>query len=215
VKIKWLGHASFLITSEKGTRIITDPYNVGGPIKYGAIKETADVVTVSHEHSDHNNVASIGGKPQVFKGGPPIIVKDVKLTSIPTYHDENKGRDRGPNLIICMEMDGLRLCHLGDLGHPLSAQEITLVGKVDILLIPVGGFFTVTPAVASDVAARLRPKAVIPMHYKNEKCGYPIAGVDEFLKNKENVNRINGSEVEFKADKLPNAIQVIVLQPAL
>jgi L-ascorbate metabolism protein UlaG (beta-lactamase superfamily) len=215
VKVKWLGHSCFLITSEKGTRIITDPYTVGGPIKYGEIKETADVVTVSHEHSDHNNVASVGGKPQVFKGGAPITFQDVKLTSVPTYHDENKGRDRGPNLIVCMEMDGMKLCHLGDLGHPLSAQEITLVGNVDVLLLPVGGFFTVPPAVAAEVAARIRPKAVIPMHYKTEKCGYPIAPIDEFLKNKENVNKINGSEVEFKADKLPSAIQIIVLQPSL
>ena len=215
MKVKWLGHASFLITSEKGTCIITDPYTSGGPIKYGDIKEAADAVTVSHEHSDHNNSGAVGGKPQVFKGGAPITVKDVKISAVPSYHDENKGKDRGPNAIVCMEMDGIRLCHLGDLGHPLSAQEIGQIGKVDVLLVPVGGFFTINAAVASEVSARLRPKAIVPMHFKNDRCGYPIAPVDDFLKGKENVTKVDGSEVEFKADKLPGAIQVIVLKPSL
>jgi len=215
MKVKWLGHASFLITSDKGTRIITDPYKAGGPIKYGEIKESADIVTISHEHSDHNNADSVGGKPQVFKGGAPIEIKGVKLTGVSTYHDENKGKDRGPNTIVCMEMDGLRLCHLGDLGHQLSPQEITQIGKVDILLIPVGGFFTINAAVATEVSTKLRPKVIIPMHFKNDSCAYPIVGVEEFLKNKENVKAPDTSEVEFKADKLPGAIQVIVLKPAL
>jgi len=215
MKVKWLGHASFLITSDKGTRIITDPYQTGGPIKYGAIKESADVVTVSHEHSDHNNSDSIGGKPQVFKGGAPVEIKGVKFSSIATYHDENKGKDRGPNTITCMEMDGIRLCHLGDLGHPLSTQEIAQIGKVDILLVPVGGFFTINAAVASDVSAKLRSKVIIPMHFKNDSCAYPIVGVEDFLKNKENITTLNTSEIEFKANKLPSAIQVMVLKPAL
>ncbi len=215
MKVKWLGHASFLITSDKGTRIITDPYKTGGPLKYGEIKESADVVTVSHEHSDHNNVDSVSGQPKVFKGGAPLEVKGVKFTSVSTYHDENKGKDRGPNAIICMEMDGMRLCHLGDLGHPLSPQEIAQVGKVDILLVPVGGFFTINAVVASDVSAKLKPRVIIPMHFKNDRCAYPIVGVEDFLKNKENATTMNTSEVEFKADKLPTAIQIMVLKPAL
>jgi L-ascorbate metabolism protein UlaG (beta-lactamase superfamily) len=215
MKVKWLGHASFLITSEKGTRIITDPYVVSGPIKYGEIKEAADVVTVSHEHSDHNNISAIGGKPQVYKGGAPLAVKDVKISGVSTFHDENKGKDRGPNVIFCMEMDGMRLCHLGDLGHPLSPQEISQIGKVDVLLIPVGGFFTINAAVASEVSTGLNPKAIIPMHFKNDKCGYPIAAVDDFLKGKENVTKLDESEVEFKADRLPNVKKVIVLKPSL
>ena len=215
MKVKWLGHASFLITSDNGTKIITDPYKTGGGINYGAIKESADVVTVSHEHSDHNNASAVGGQPHVFKGGAPMEIKGVKFTGVATYHDENKGKDRGTNAITCMEMDGIRLCHLGDLGHSLSPQEITQIGKVDILLVPVGGFFTINAAVASDVSAKLKPKVIIPMHFKNDCCAYPIAGVEDFLKNKDNARMMDTSEVEFKADKLPTVTQIMVLKPAL
>lgn len=215
MKVKWLGHASFLITSDKGTRIITDPYKTGGGINYGEIKESADIVTISHEHGDHNNTGSITGQPQVFRGGVPLESKGVKLSGIATYHDENKGQDRGPNTIVCMEMDGIRLCHLGDLGHPLSPQDVAQIGKVDILLVPVGGFFTINAEVASEVSTKLRPRVIIPMHFKNDCCAYPIEGVEGFLKSKENTTILDNSEVEFKADNLPTAIQIIVLKPAL
>ncbi|MDP2920398.1 MAG: MBL fold metallo-hydrolase [Dehalococcoidia bacterium] len=215
MKVKWLGHASFLITSGTGTRIITDPYTAGGPLKYAEIKEAADVVTVSHEHFDHNNIASVAGKPEVFKGPAPMSVKDVKFSGVATHHDENKGKDRGNNMIICMEVDGMRVCHLGDLGHNLSSQEASQVGKVDVLLAPVGGFYTIDAAVATDVSNKLQPKVIIPMHFKNDRCGFPVAGVDEFLKDKKNVTLAPGSEVEFQAGKLPAATQIIVLKPAL
>lgn len=215
MKVQWLGHASFLVTSDTGTRIITDPYKTGGGINYGEIKESADIVTISHEHADHNNAASVVGQPQVFKGGAPVEIKGVKLTGISTYHDENQGKDRGTNTIICMEMDGIRLCHLGDLGHTLTPHDISQIGKVDILLVPVGGFFTIDAVVASEVCTKLRPKAIIPMHFKTDCCAYPIAGVEDFLKGKENTTIMDTSEVEFKADKLPAAIQIMVLKPAL
>lgn len=215
MKVKWLGHASFLITSDKGTKIITDPYKTGGGINYKEIKESGDIVTISHEHGDHNNAGAVGGNPQVFKGGAPVEIKGVKLTGVSTFHDENKGKDRGPNTIVCMEMDGLRLCHLGDLGHPLSPQEIAQIGKVDILLVPVGGFFTINATVATTVSSGLKPRVIIPMHFKNNSCGYPISNVGEFLVNKDNCTTENVSEVEFKADKLPRTTHVIVLQPAL
>ncbi len=215
MKIKWLGHASFLITSDKGTKIITDPYTTGGALKYAEINESADVVTVSHEHFDHNNVASVGGKPQVYKGPAPLEVKGVKFTGVSTFHDENKGSQRGANMIICMEADGLRVCHLGDLGHPLTAQELAQIGKVDIVLAPVGGFYTINAAVATEVTGKLQPKVIIPMHFKNERCDFPVAGVDDFLKDKSNVRKLTTSEAEFKAGKLPASTQITVLKPAL
>ena len=215
MKVKWLGHASFLITSDKGTRIITDPYQTGGALKYAEVKEPADVVTVSHEHFDHNKVDGIPGKPQVYKGGAPLEVKGVKFTGVATYHDENKGKDRGPNTITCMEMDGMRLCHLGDLGHTLSPSEVAQIGRVDVLLIPVGGFYTINAAVATEVAGKLKAKVVIPMHFKNDRCAFPVGGVEEFVAGKKNVTMVNGTEVEFKADKLPAAAQIMVLKPAL
>ena len=115
MKIKWLGHASFLIISDSGLKIITDPYVTGGDLSYGQIKESADIVTVSHDHTDHNNVAAVQGSPRVVRGAAEV--KGIKFNGIPTYHDDTGGGKRGKNTIICFEIDGMRVCHLGDLGH--------------------------------------------------------------------------------------------------
>ncbi len=217
MKVKWLGHASFLITSDKGTKIITDPYTAGGfGLNYGEIKESADIVTVSHQHADHNNVASVRGNPQVVQEAKPVEIKGVKFSGIPTYHDEARGSQRGNNIIFCFDVDGIKVCHLGDLGHPLGKKECTDLGKVDVLLAPVGGNFTIDARVATDVCGQLSPKVIIPMHYQNDRCReFPVAGVEEFLKGKKNVSRLNASETEFKKGKLPAATQIIVLKPAL
>ncbi len=213
MKIKWLGHASFLITSDAGTKIITDPYVTGGGLSYGEINESADIVTVSHGHGDHNNVAAVRGDPAVVKG--TTEVKGVKFNGIPTYHDSAGGKERGNNIIFYFEVDGMRVCHLGDLGHQLGDKEVAELGKVDVLLIPVGGFFTIDASVATEVCSKLTPKVVIPMHYKNGRCAFPIAGVDEFLQEKTGVSKLGDSEVEFKPGELPATTQIIVLKPAL
>ena len=213
MKIKWLGHASFMITSDTGTKIITDPYVTGGDLSYGEIKESADIVTVSHDHSDHNNVAAVRGSPGVVRGTAKI--KGIEFKGIPTYHDDAKGKLRGNNTILCFEVDGIRVCHLGDLGHQLSDTQVADLGRIDILLIPVGGYYTIDAKVAGQVCDRLKPKVVIPMHFKTDKCGYPITGVDEFLKGKRGVRRLNTSEVEFRQGELPATAQFIVLKSAL
>ncbi|GAH71186.1 unnamed protein product, partial [marine sediment metagenome] len=213
MKIKWLGHASFLITSDAGTKIITDPYVTGGGLSYGEIKESADIVTVSHGHGDHNNVAAVQGNPAVVKEVAPVEIKGIKFNGIPTYHDSAGGKERGNNIIFCFEVDGMRVCHLGDLGHQLGDKEVAELGKVDILLIPVGGFFTIDASVATEVCSKLTPKVIIPMHYKNDRCAFPIAGVDEFLQGKAGVSRLDTSEVEFKPGELPATTQIIVLKP--
>ena len=214
MKVKWLGHASFLITSDAGIRIITDPYAPNERLTYGEIRESADIVTVSHEHGDHNNVAAVQGNPQVLR--ETAKVKGINFKGIPAYHDNADGKQRGNNIIFCFEVDGIRVCHLGDLGHPLSDKQVTEMGKVDILLCPVGGNFTIDARVATEVCGQLAPKVIIPMHYQNERCpGFPVAGVDDFLKDKKGVSRPDSSEVELKKGKLPTATQIIVLKPAL
>jgi L-ascorbate metabolism protein UlaG (beta-lactamase superfamily) len=215
MKVKWLGHSSFLITSEKGTKIITDPYATNEKLRYGEIKESADIVTVSHDHFDHGNVSAIGGKPQIYRGPAPAEIKGVKFHSVQVFHDTNQGKDRGKNVIVCMEVDGVKLCHLGDLGHQLSDSEAAQIGSVDVLFSPVGGFYTITADVATEVVNKIKPKAVIPMHFKNERNDFPIAGVEDFVKGKKNVSKKDSSEIEFKADKLPAQTQIIVLKPAL
>jgi len=213
MKIKWLGHASFMVTSEAGTRIITDPYAIRETLTYGEIKESADIVTVSHEHTDHNNVAAVRGNPEIVRG--TAKVKGIEFKGISCYHDGSKGQQRGSNTILCFEVDGIRVCHLGDLGHQLNDKQVAELGSVDILLIPVGGFFTIDAKVASQVCDRLKPKVIIPMHFRNDKCAFTIAGVDEFLKGKRDVSRLGASEVEFKQGGLPAATKTVVLRPYL
>ena len=213
MKIKWLGHATFLITSDTGTKIITDPYAPAEKLTYGEIKESADIVTVSHDHFDHSNVASVQGKPEVARGNS--VLKGIKFHGIPTYHDQAQGQQRGNNTIFCFEVDGLKICHLGDLGHQLTDKQVAEIGKVDILLVPVGGFYTIDSSMAGKTFDQLKPRVIIPMHFKTSKCAFPISGVDEFLKGKKDISRLDASEIEFWARELPSDTQIIVLKPAL
>jgi len=213
MKIKWLGHASFTITSDTGIKIITDPYKTDERIRYGEIDESADIVTVSHEHYDHNNIAAVKGNPEVVR--ETAKVKGLEFNGISTYHDNVQGQQRGKNIIFCFEVDGIRICHFGDLGHLLSDKQVAELGRVDMLLIPVGGYFTIDAEVASQICGRLAPRVVIPMHYKTDKCFLPIAGVDEFLQGKGNIVLSSANEVEFKQGELPAKTQIIVLKPAL
>ena len=213
MRIKWLGHASFLITSDSGIKIITDPYQPDERLKYGEINESADIVTVSHEHGDHNYVSAVRGNPEAIRG--TAKVKGIELKGIPAYHDNTGGSQRGKNTIFCFAVDGVRVCHLGDLGHPLSDKQVAELGSVDILIIPVGGSYTIDAKVAGQVCDKLKPKVIIPMHFRNDKCIFPIAGVDEFLQGKKGVSRLDISEVEFKQGELPATTKIVVLKPAL
>jgi L-ascorbate metabolism protein UlaG (beta-lactamase superfamily) len=213
MKIKWLGHAAFLITSDNGTKIITDPYETSEGLKYGEIKESADIVTVSHDHGDHNYTAAVKGNPQVVRD--TAEVKGINFRAIPTAHDDKGGSERGKNTVFCFQVDGVRVVHLGDLGHLLTDNQVVEIGKVHVLLVPVGGHFTIDARTAGEVCEQVRTRVIIPMHYKNDKCVFPIGGVDEFIKGKTNVTQVNVSEVAFTVPELPTSPQIMVLQPAL
>ncbi|HTY81477.1 MAG TPA: MBL fold metallo-hydrolase [Dehalococcoidales bacterium] len=219
MKIKWLAHASFLITSDSGTRILTDPYHADGDkLAHAEFKESADIVTVSHGHGDHNNVKAAAGNPLVLNtAGAVSGVKDktIKIKTVQAAHDDAGGSKRGQNIIFCFEIDGVNICHLGDLGHPLTDEQAKAIGKVDVLMIPVGGFFTVEPPIASQVIDQLKPKVILPMHYKTDKISIPIKPPDEFLKGRNNVKRPDTSEIEIKAGKLPAKPEIIMLKYAL
>jgi L-ascorbate metabolism protein UlaG (beta-lactamase superfamily) len=215
LKTKWLGHSSFLVTSEDGITIITDPYEVGGGLSYGRIREAADIVTISHEHTDHNNAAAIRGTPQVVRGAGSKVVKGIEFKGIASYHDRSRGKERGPNTIFCFVVSDVKICHLGDLGHQLNDKQIADIGDVDVLLTPIGGYFTIDPQDAAQICDRLNPRVVIPMHYQNDRCAFPIAGVDEFLKGRAGVRRMDTSEVELNAGQLPPTTETVVLKPAL
>ena len=218
MKIKWYGHSAFLITSDQGTKIITDPYEpgaFGGQLSYGKIKDQVDIVLTSHDHADHNYTKDLPGTPQVVKGSGSKTIKGVSMKGVSTYHDSSKGSERGANTIFTLKIDNIQLCHLGDLGHLLSDKELAEIGPVDILLIPVGGFFTIDPKEATRVAEQIKPKILIPMHFKTEKCGFPISPVEDFLKGKTNTKRPKASEAAFDKTTLPQQMEIVVLEHAL
>jgi L-ascorbate metabolism protein UlaG (beta-lactamase superfamily) len=217
MKVKWLGHACFLLTSDSGLRIITDPYTPGAfGLDYAPPAETADIVTVSHDHADHNNVAAVKGNPQVVRGAGSHQAKGIQFKGVATAHDQSSGKERGPNTILCFALDGINVCHLGDLGHDLSDQTVADIGDVDVLLIPVGGNFTIGAPVANGVCKKLAPKVIIPMHFKNARCpSFPVAGVEEFTRERQQVKTMPGSEIELKKEQLPSGAETIVLKPAL
>jgi len=217
--IEWLGHSSFLLSSASGTKILLDPYTPSAMVDYPTRKVDADVVIMSHLHSDHNNHDMARGKPEVIPGlknnGDWNIVQKtvsgVKIETVPTFHySEDSDKGRGKNSVIVMTMDGKRVVHLGDLGHVLTDEQKSRIGKVDILLVPVGGEYTIGPKEAHMVIEQLEPRVIIPMHYKTEKVVLPLAGVDDFLEGKDNVREVNKSFVTI--DELPEKQQIVVLE---
>jgi L-ascorbate metabolism protein UlaG (beta-lactamase superfamily) len=214
MKIKYLGHSSFLITSEQGTIIVTDPYNIGQGIKYSPINETADIVTISHGHGDHSNAGVVRGTPKVLKAEGNWQIKGVDIKGIPAYHDESQGSQRGKTTIFCFKVDGINVCHVGDLGQILTSAQIAEIGPVDVLMIPVGGFYTIDAKQASTVTRSLHAVITIPMHYKTPYADFPIAGVEDFLKGKVQVRKMNSGELVLNKKEMPEKEEIVVLQPS-
>ena len=216
MKIKYLGHASFLLTAGDGTRVLIDPYEHGcfdGAVKYGKITERADIVACSHRHADHYGLKDLDDGYELFEGSGERVLKGIKVRGVSTYHDESGGSERGENTVLVFEIDGMKVVHLGDLGHSLTDEHVEQIGPVDVLLVPVGGYFTIDAVKATEVMEKLNPKLVIPMHYKTEKVDFPIAPLDEFLAGKENVRKTGTSEVEIST--LPETREIWVLEHAL
>lgn len=209
LRIRWLGHASFHMVSGDGTRVMTDPYD--DTVGYRVTRPEADIVTVSHNHFDHNAVNLVGGEPAVIKGSGERFVKGIRVLGMATFHDEQKGARRGPNIVFVIEMSGLRICHLGDLGHTLSSQQIDQLGKVDILMIPVGGTYTIDATKATAIVDIMNPPVVIPMHYKTRATNFPPDTAEKFLAGKKRVERASSLIVEFSRGTLPKETTIYVL----
>lgn len=218
MKITWYGHAAFKIVTADGTRMIIDPYEhgaFGGALSYGKITDEADIVLTSHDHADHNYVRDVKGTfTRINKAGSYDVAR-VRITAIPTFHDPSQGKERGTNLLFLIEADDLRLAHMGDLGHLLSKETSQNLGDVDVLLVPVGGFYTIDPKEATDVVDTLKPRIAIPMHFKTKKCDFPIAPVEDFVKGKADVQYIEKAELEVTKAALPASTRIIVLKYAL
>jgi len=214
MKVRYLAHSSFVITSEKGTKIVIDPYNQGIGLQYAPVNETADILLITHDHPDHNNTAAVKGA-QVIKEAGSREVKGIKIKGIPAPHDDQGGKERGNIIIYSFLVDNLRLCHVGDLGAALTSKQLEEIGPVDVLFIPVGGFFTIDAPAATKVCDQIKPRIIIPMHYKTPKADYPIKGVEEFTKGKKGVRQIDSGESEILANKMPATAEILVLKPAL
>ena len=205
MKVKWNGHASFTIISDKGIAIVTDPYDpsgYGGVLKYEPVRDRADGVLISHDHADHNYVDSLEGSPEVLKGSGQI--KGIQVKGVKTFHDESGGSERGQNMVFVFEIDDVNVCFLGDLGHVPIPEQVEAIGPVDVLLVPVGGTYTLDADEAAEVVKSLRPKVAIPMHFKTEKCDLPIEGVKGFLEKMDKVKGLGTSDIVISRGGLPD-----------
>lgn len=180
MEIIWHGHACFRLHQRGGPTIVTDPYD--NSIGYALPRLQADIVTVSHDHNDHNYVQGIRGNPKVLTSPGEYEIQGVFITGIPTFHDRKQGEERGRNIVFLFDFEGLTICHLGDLGHVLSQPQAEVLGNVDVLLIPVGGVYTISAARAAEVVSLLEPRLVIPMHYKTKALTFRLSTVGPFLK---------------------------------
>lgn len=180
--ITCLGHAKFLLELENGLRIVTDPYD--DQSGYPVTPVNADVVLVSHSHHDHSAVETIAGQPRVLReAGTTTLAPDVRVTAISAYHDDVHGVKRGGTLLFLLEAEGLRVAHLGDLGHPLTEAQRRTLAPVDVLMLPVGGFFTVDAPTAKQVAEDLQARVILPMHYRTAwTADWPIAPLEDFTR---------------------------------
>jgi len=208
MQIKWKGHSSFLLRSDNGKMVLTDPFDerVGLPLP----KVEVDVVTVSHQHGDHNSTGILPGNPVIVEGAGRHIAAGIEIRGIGVYHDDEQGAQRGNNTIFNIILDGINICHLGDLGHQLTPMQVSDIGKVDILLVPVGGFYTIDAKQAYEIVQQLKPAVIVPMHYKlDDRIVYPIAPVDEFLSYFSEVTK--QEMLNVAKTSLPKESQIVLL----
>ncbi len=209
VEISWLGHACFVLKGKEKT-IITDPYRP--ELGYSLGQPEADIVTVSHFHPGHSYVEGIANSPKQVKGPGEYEIGNIFITGLASYHDNEKGNARGKNTIYLMEMEGLALCHLGDLGHPLTASLVEELGNCDVLFLPVGEVSTISVDVAVETIRQLTPHIAIPMHYKTDVLTRNLERVDKFLA------KMRIHEIEPRAKllvtnaSLPAELQTVVFE---
>lgn len=221
--LRWHGHSYFDLTTSKGTRIVFDPHAIEG---YGRQGVPADLVLISHSHNDHNQVGILSnpGKFKVLEGlkqtGNKVEwnlldekFRDVRVRTIGVYHDNAQGSEKGKNAVFVVEADGIRFVHLGDLGHVLTKDQVKEIGPVDVLMIPVGGIYTLNGADAKEVVSELKPKKyILPMHY-GTKVFDDVLTADEYLEDqkKESVKKKDSNQLEIDPDFKPAEPEIVLL----
>jgi L-ascorbate metabolism protein UlaG (beta-lactamase superfamily) len=212
IEIEWFGHATFQITSSKGTRILADPHG-RGDLRWPALEQ--HIVTTSHPHGAHSHIWMAKGTPVVLEGLTPsgenwqkihTTIRDVGVYSVPAYHDKSQGLQRGKNAIFVFRVDDICIAHLGDLGHHLTPPQLKLLGKIDILLVPVaGGMYTVTPTEAIEVTKQVNPRIAIPEHYWWE------GGADRFAAGFAKVKKTNSAVLRITKQELPQPTEIVIM----
>ena len=213
MKITWLGHSSFKLEESTGTTVVTDPYHPY--VGYEMPEVTADIVTVSHGHKDHNHLEAVKGNPEVLNHAGAYDISGVHILARRTYPDSKNGAARGENLVFKFRMDGVDICHMGDIGEECNAMLVESLAPVNVLMIPVGGTYTIDAEQAKEFVDRIMPDVVIPMHYKTRDCAFDIARLNEFLDlfDDEDVVYTESDTVEFdRADFDGESTKVYVLE---
>ena len=211
--IEYLGHSCFKLTESTGTTIVCDPYSEAA-VGFAMPKVEADVVTVSHHHSDHDVTGNVGGTPVIIDKEENYDSDGVEINSIKSFHDASRGKKRGENLIFKFRMDGIDVCHLGDLGEKCSSDLIETLLPVNVLLIPVGGNYTIDAEMAKEYVDRIMPDIVIPMHYRTKDCKIDIDKVDEFLElfDEDIIEEAEGNSIELSRTDLGGETKIVVLR---
>lgn len=208
--IKWYGHSCFkMISSEGTTTILTDPFDQ--KVGYNIVDFEADIVTVSHNHYDHNNISAVKEPFTLVNRIGKYNMNEISIEGFKTYHDDSMGSKRGENIIYRYNIDGISICHLGDLGHILSNKLIQKIKDIEILLIPIGGTYTINSNQAFELADLINPKIIIPMHYKTPKLTFELEPMDNFTRYFDEVKSIKTNELEINNDILNGHKRVVVL----
>ena len=214
MKIKWLGHSCFLITLKDGRKIITDPYD--DTVGYRPVDESSDFVLVSHDHFDHNCTDGIKGSyTKIDSPGEHIIDDGLSFTGIEQPHDEENGKKRGTVITYIIKADGLTVLHLGDLGIEPSDNYLEQLPLIDIMLIPVGGVYTINGDQACSVLEKIHPNITIPMHYMTEELTFRLDSIQPFIdacRSKVDISRLSDSEFEIDKTNLKKRQRVIVMK---
>lgn len=211
MEITWLGHSCFRIKGKEVT-LVTDPFDES--IGYPLGKLTANIITLSHNHPGHNYVSVVEDSPKVLSRPGEYEIGGVFFTGIGTFHDSEQGESRGKNTTYLIEMDDVRLCHLGDLGHVPSPRQIEDLGNIEVLFTPVGGISTIDAKMAAEVVRFLNPRIIIPMHYRTEVVTW-LEPLDKFLKEMGMNEVVSQSRCYITRSNLPSETQVIVLSVAI
>lgn len=215
MKIKWIGLSCFLLVSKSGTRIVMDPFTPHFYGRdYGSIDETTDIVTISHHHADHDCASIIKGNPAVFEKAGNFSSNGIEIQGIKSYHDAAGGWERGDNTIYCLDIDGMRVCHMGDLGHLLTDEQLAAMGHIDILILPTGGKATLDPADAKVTINTVEPAIAIPMHFNTGRLTLPYKTGD-LIKLWPDIKVIDSPEIEVSKKELPQKTSVMLLKEAL